>query len=154
MDPIVRRRLERIAWNHANASRNHDEAWSFLFQTEGAVSYNYFPLSGLDCWEFDGDLDGLELAWPAERIEEIVEGADPDEKELDQWRWAKCRSLADGTDWTWIVWIVPLRVEGEIAGYAAFVSSSDDGDPTIKDVFQTREDAERTLSEEGVLLAG
>src|SRR6476619_295898 len=102
MDPVLRQRLERIASNHAKGSRDNKEPWSFLFRTEGAVSYMFFPLSGLDDWEFDGDLDGLDLPWSAERIDEIEEGAAPNEVELEQWGLAKCRWLADGTDWTWV----------------------------------------------------
>ena len=152
MDQITKRRLERIAWNHANSSRDHEENWSFLFRKEGAVSYSFFPLSGLDDWDFDGDADGLDLPWTPDRVEEIEAGADPTEAEFEQWRWAKCKSLADGTDWTWVVWIVPLRVEGEVAGYAAFLCSPDADDPSLHGVFPTCEDAERALSHEGALL--
>jgi hypothetical protein len=153
MDPVLRRKLERIAWNHADGSRDDEERWSFLFRTEGAVSYNFFPLHALDGWEFDGDLDGLDLPWTAERMEEIEAGAALDEVELEQWRWAKCRALADGTDWTWVAWLVPLRVENEIAGYAAFLCSPEDNDPSLHGVFETQDEAEQALSGAGGLHA-
>jgi hypothetical protein len=152
MDPVLRRRLERIAWNHVKGSRDHEEQWSFLFRTEGAVSYMFFPLSGLDDWEFDGDLDGLDIPWSAKRIEEIEDGADLNDVELEQWRWAKCLALADGTDWTWIAWLVPLKIENQIAGYAAFLCAPEDA-PSLHGVFQTKDEAEQALSKEGALRA-
>lgn len=152
MDAVLRRRLERIAWNHAKGSQDHEEQWSFLFRTDGAVSYMFFPFSGLDDWEFDGDLDGLDLPWSASRIEEIEDGADPNDLELEQWRWAKCRALADGTDWTWTAWLIPLKVENQIAGCAVFLCEPE-GDPSLQGVFETQDEAVEALSKEGALHA-
>ena len=83
MDESTKRRLERIAWNHANSSRNHEENWSFLFRKEGATSHDFFPLPGLDDWDFDGDVDGLDLPWTPERDLGIERSQDGNFSEID-----------------------------------------------------------------------
>jgi hypothetical protein len=55
--------------------------------------------------------------------------ADPNEEELRQWRRAMCSKLAQGSDWCWIAWIVPLWLDKAIAGYALFVIRPDDDAP-------------------------
>lgn len=91
MDPAQRRRLEDLAMQRLQATRLDEEQWSFLFRTEGSLGLIYCPWSAVEDWEFDGDLDGLELPWSDERIEEIEEGDDPTEAELTEWRRARGR---------------------------------------------------------------
>jgi hypothetical protein len=124
MNSADRKKLKKLALVRLDATADDDEQWSFLFRTDGCVGYLYCPWSATEDWDFDGTIEGLDLPWSAERLNLIKDGkADPTENELRQWRQAKCRSLASGSDWCWIAWIVPLWIDQKIAGYALFVSS-------------------------------
>ena len=79
---------------------------------------------------------------------------DPNEEELRQWRKAKCRQLAGGSDWCWIAWIVPVRIKKTIAGYALFVSPAygdPDDPPILKGIFDSLDDAQALLRAEGAV---
>ncbi|MER9580474.1 hypothetical protein [Mesorhizobium sp. M0276] len=147
MDDVQRRRLERIAWNHAAAAtRDDEERWPFLFQTEGAVGYLFCPFPEVEA--FDGDLEGLNLAWKPERVAQIDDGGDLTSVEFAEWQRAYCdQQVVAGADSVWPVWIVPIRLEGQTAGYATFLSQHDD--PTLGGVYETVEQAEAALSGQG-----
>ncbi|RVC79881.1 hypothetical protein EN745_14680 [Mesorhizobium sp. M4A.F.Ca.ET.022.05.2.1] len=148
MDDIQRRRLERIAWNHAASTRNDEERWSFAFKTPGAVGYFFCPFSAVE--EFDGDLEGLNLSWEPERVAQIEDGEDLTPEEFGEWRRAyRDQQVKAGADDVWPVWIVPIRLGGLIAAYATFLSQHDD--PTLGGVHETIEQAEAVLSEQGAL---
>lgn len=148
MDDIQRRRLERIAWNHAASTRGDEERWSFAFKTPGAVGYFFCPFSTVE--EFDGDLEGLNLSWEPKRVVQIEGGGGLTPEEFAAWRRAYCdQQVEAGGDSVWPVWIVPIRLEGLIAGYATFLSQQDD--PSLSGVYETIEQAEAVLSEQGAL---
>ncbi|TPN41376.1 hypothetical protein [Mesorhizobium sp. B1-1-6] len=148
MDTVQRQRLERIAWNRATATRNNDERWSFLFRTQGRIGYFFCPFPAVD--QFDGDLEGLNLSWKSRRVAQIDAGADLTSEEYGEWRRAYCdRQVETGADGVWPVWIVPIRLEGQIAGYATFLCQQDD--PSLGGVYETIEQAEAVLSEQGAL---
>jgi hypothetical protein len=93
------------------------------------------------------------LPWSQARTEFIKGGGDPNAEELRQWREAKCRQLANGSDWCWIAWAVPAT-DGQIAGYALFVFPSygdPDDRPILKGIFDTLDDAQALLRAEGAL---
>jgi len=150
-----RKKLEKLALERLDATANDNEQWSFLFRTDGFVGYLYCPWSETEDWDFDGTIEGLDLPWSAERLNFIKYGkADPTENELRQWRQAKCRSLASGSDSCWIAWIVPLWIDQKIAGYALFVCSSY-GDlneaPFLEGIFASLEEARVFLTKQGAL---
>jgi hypothetical protein len=150
-----RGKLARLALERLDATADDEEQWSFLFRTRGSVDFLYCPWSVTEEWEFDGETEGLDLPWSPARMELIRRGeADPNEEELHQWRRAKCRKLAPGSDWCWIAWIVPIRIKRKIAGYALFVSASySDADvpPMLQGVFDTFEQAKSALTDEGAV---
>ncbi|HWK67483.1 MAG TPA: hypothetical protein VNS34_21355 [Rhizobiaceae bacterium] len=149
MDPAEGRRLEALAMQRLQATRLHEEQWSFLFRTEGSLGLVYCPWSVLDDWEFDGDLDDLELPWSDERIEE---GDDPTEAELAEWRRAKCRQLADDSEWAVPAWIVPVRLNEQVAGYALFLCLGDGEDePYLEGIHETVAEARSALAEQGAI---
>src|SRR5437016_1975551 len=79
------------------ASADDEEQWSFLFRTEGAVNLLYCPWSATEDYEFDGDIEGLDLPWSPDRRRLIEDGeATPDDEELRQWQRAKALELAGG----------------------------------------------------------
>jgi hypothetical protein len=147
-------RLSKLALKRLNATADDDERWSFLFRTEGAVDFLYCPYSETEDWDFDGELEGLILPWSPERLSLIKEGkADPNEDELDQWRRAKCRKLAGGSDWSRPAWIVPITIRREVAGYALFLcNAADDSDPYLEGVFDSLQDAKAALMAEGEMV--
>ena len=154
MDTSERNRLEKLALERRNASAADVEQWSFLFRTEGAVEFSYCPWSETEDLEFDGSIDGLDLPWSPDRIRLINSGeADPDEDELIQWQQAKCGKLAKDLE-AWMVWVVPIIIEGAIAGYALFLGhSNDDQDdaPGLEGVFDSVAEAISTLEAKGVV---
>ncbi len=144
MDDVQRRRLERIAWNHAANTRDNEERWSLAFKTAGAVGYFFCPFSEVS--EFDGDPEGLNLSWEPGRVAQIEDGGDLTPEEFAEWRRAYCDEQVEvGADSVWTVWIVPIRLEG----HATFLSQHDD--PTLGGVYETIEQAEAALSEQGAL---
>lgn len=117
MDAVQRRRLGRTAWNRAT-TRDGEERWSFIFRTEDATGYLFYPFSTVE--EFDGDLAGLNLA--PERIVQIEAGGDLTPEEFAEWRHAYCKRQAEtNSDRVWPVWIVPIKIEDQIAAYATFL---------------------------------
>jgi hypothetical protein len=121
MDSADRTKLKKLALERLESTADDKEEWSFLFRTKGSVGLIYCPWSTTDDWDFDGDIEGLPWIIP-ERRDAIKQGtADPTEEELGQWRQAKCRELAAGSDWVRPAWIVPLTVGEEIAGWALFL---------------------------------
>jgi hypothetical protein len=142
MKSADRRKLEKLALERLDATANDEERWSFLFRTDGAACLTYCPWSETEDLEFDGDTENLGLPWSQARIDFIKCGGDPNEEELRQWREAKCRQLADGSDSCWIAWVVPVRVKQRIAGCAlfAFPSYGDPDDrPILKGIIGGRE---------------
>ena len=154
MKSADRKKLEKLALERLDATANDEEPWSFLYREDGAGSLTYCPWSVTEDWEFDGDTENLDLPWSQARTEFIKRGGDPNEEELRQWREAKCRQLADGSDWCWIAWIVPVRVKQGIAGYALFVSRAygdPDDCPILKGIFDNLDDAQTLLRAEGAV---
>jgi hypothetical protein len=93
------------------------ERWSFIFRTEGVTDFLYCPWWETEDREFDGTIEGLDLSWSPERIELIERGeAEPNKRELLQWRKARCRTLPH----EWVAWVVPIWIENTIRGYALF----------------------------------
>ena len=155
MDSADRTKLEKLALERLAATAHDEEQWSFLFRTEGAVDFLYCPWSVTEDWEFDGEIEGLGLPWSAGRLELIKRGeAEPNEEELKQWRQAMCRKLADGSDWCWIAWIVPVTIDKKIGGYALFLCDSGgnpDDAPVLEGVFDSFEEARSALTVQGAV---
>jgi hypothetical protein len=110
------------------------------------------PWSVTEDWEFDGSVEGLATVWAPERLDLIKRGeSDPSEEELRQWRRAQCYKLANGSDWCWIAWIVPLWIDQNIAGYALFLmqAAGDPDDATLEGVFDSFEGAKAALTAKG-----
>jgi hypothetical protein len=152
LDQAVREKLETLAVERLNATADDEEPWSFCFRTEGCVGLLYCPWSETEDWEFDGETKGLDLSWSAERLDRISRGEDdPTHEELQQWRRAKWRKLTASSP-TWFAWIVPLRIDQDIAGYALFVGDLD-GDPEeapyLRGVLDSFEEAKAELATEG-----
>src|SRR5579871_622776 len=121
MDMATRSNLEKLAVRRAAETADDEEPWSFLYRTEGAVGGLFCPWSETEDYEFDGNT-GLDLPWTQDRREAIANGeADPTDEELLQWRRALALHFAHGTESCAPIWIVPLRLDAEIAGYALFV---------------------------------
>jgi hypothetical protein len=155
VDPSRRTELEKLALERLHATAHDEEQWSYAFRTDGAVGFLYCPWFVTEGWEFDGETDELELPWRPERRQLIDRGgAEPDEEELRQWRRAKCRALADNTEYSWIAWAVPVRIEGATAGYALFVSGPDhdpDDAPILDGIFDSLEEVKAALAAEGAV---
>ncbi|MGI6856309.1 hypothetical protein [Mesorhizobium sp. 1B3] len=143
-----------MATQRLQATRLDEEQWSFLFRTEGSLGLVYCPWSVLEDYEFDGDLDGLELPWSDERIEEIEEGDDPTEAELAEWRRATGRQLADHSEWAVPAWIVPIRLDEQVAGYALFLCLGEGEDePHLEGIHETVAEARSALAAQGAVAA-
>jgi hypothetical protein len=155
VDTSRRQRLEQLALERLQATAHDEERWSFLFRTDGAVGFLYCPWFVTEDWEFDGDTAGLDLPWDRGRLALIDRGdTEPTQEELAQWRRAKCRLLATFTDWAWIAWVVPVREEGRVAGYALFVADANghpDDAPHLQGVFDSLEEAKAALMTEGAV---
>jgi hypothetical protein len=155
VDATDRKKLEELASERLLASADDEEQWSFVFGTEGAVDLLYCPWSVTEDEDFNGETDGLDLPWTPERLDLITRGeAEPTEEELRQWRRALCRKLADGSDWCWVAWIVPLWIDGKIAGHALFSASAagdPDEAPLLGGVFESFDEAKAALSVEGAI---
>jgi len=61
MELAVRKKLAELANKRLQATSDDDEQWSFLFRTEGAVGFSYYPWSGTEDLEFDGGTEGVVL---------------------------------------------------------------------------------------------
>jgi len=105
--------------------------------------------------DFDGRTEDLVLPWSPERLALIERSeVDPNEVLLRQWRQAMCHKLANGSDWCWIAWIVPLWIDGNIQSYGLFTFDSfgsDDDPPIFKGVFSNTDEAMAALSTEGAI---
>jgi len=151
---LIKKKLEKLALESLAATANNDEQRSFLVRTEGAISVKYCPWFVTEDWEFDGDTANLDLPWGRRRKELIKRGADPNEKELRQWRRAKCHQLATDVDWCWIAWVVPMRLDDRITGYALFLSPSStcsDDRPVLAGIFFGVDEAREFLMAEGAV---
>ena len=149
---IIRKKLEELALERLHATANDYE--SFLVRTDGAVSFTYCPWSVTEDWEFDGDTENLNLAWSRSRMRLINQGGYPNKKELREWRQAKCRQLAADSDWCWIAWIVPVKFEDKVAGYALFMVPSYSGPnhgPILAGIFHSFDKAKASLMAGGAV---
>ena len=151
----MRQNLEEMAVDRLMETADDDERWSFLFRTNGSKSFLYYPWHLAQDRDFDGDLENLDLPWTEERRAAIARGdADPNNEEMNQWRQAKCRYLAAGSDWCCIAWIVPLWIEEKAAGYALFVFGQNavpDVPPRLVAVFESFLETRSALDEEGAV---
>jgi hypothetical protein len=142
--------LERFALEQLDATANNDEQHSFLFRTEGAISFSYCAFSFTEDLDFCGDVRGLDLPWEQARID-LVASSDVEltPEELSQWRHAKCRAISRGSDYhePATAWVVPLQPGEIIEGYALFHCESQDPEeaPTLAGVFPTVEAAKDAL---------
>jgi hypothetical protein len=127
-----------------------------LFRTERAYGLLYCPWTATKDWDFDGQIEGLMLPWSPDRLDLIKNSkADLTDEEIAQWRQAKCRQLASGSDWAVPAWVVPLRLEGEIAAWSLFVCEGDEEmPPALVGVYDSAEDAETELGMKGAIAAG
>jgi hypothetical protein len=149
MDDARRTWLRRIAVERLRATADDTEPWSFLFRTEGAEGFHYCPWSWTSEEDFDGEVDIYDLPWPLERKALIRAGlSDPTGIELEQWREAKCRWAANGSDWCYPAWVVPLQVEATIGGYAIFLCEDS---PSLEDVYDTPAEAKDALKRVGAV---
>ena len=146
--------LRRFALDQVEATREDDEQYSFLFRTPGSLSFTICRYRETEDWEFDGNLGGLDLPWAQARIERLRSsdaGLTPDE--LQQWRRAKCRQLAAGSDWSSPAWIVPLMPTGYVDGYALFLCEGADAEsyPVLEGIYQTVDAATAALRLHGAI---
>jgi hypothetical protein len=143
--------LEKFALEQLEATRHNDEAFSFLFRTEGSFDVFYCDHSTVEELDSVGDLEVLDLPWDKARIEFLSNSeaeptpADLTPEEVGQWRHAKCQRILRGEDYDdpKIAWVVPLRPEDVIEGYALFKIWSEEPDepPALWGVFPTAEAA-------------
>lgn len=151
---IIRKRLQELALERLQATANDYEPWSLLVRTDGAVSFTYCPWSATEDREFDGDTENLNLVWSRSRMRLINRGGYPNKKELREWRQAKCRQLAADPDWCWIAWIVPVKFEEKVAGYALFMVPSYNGHdhgPILAGTFHSFDKAKASLMARGAV---
>lgn len=154
--------LEQFALEQLEATRHDDESFSFLFRTEGSFSVFYCDHSSVEELDSVGDLERLDLPWDKARIEFLMNSdAEPTPagltpEELRQWRHAKCQRIVRGEDHhePKIAWVVPLRPEGVVEGYALFKAGSEEPDDPgfLEGVFPTAQaaiDALRASAEVG-----
>lgn len=147
--------LEQFALEQLEATRNDDESFSFLFRTEGSFSVFYCDHSTVEELDSVGDLEGLDLPWDKARIEFLKNSdaeptpADLTPEELRQWRYAKCRRILRREDYDdpLTAWVVPLRPQGVVEGYALFKTGSEEPDDPgfLEGVFPTAEAAIEAL---------
>lgn len=148
MNDEERKKLETIALERLLASGDGDEKWSFLFRTVGSAGLICCRWVTTEDWEFDGEIAGLSLPWPQGRLGQIAANSEFTTDELVQWRRAKCQQLAAGSDWSTPAWIVPLRTENSINGWALFLCEGPvDAAPCLMGVFDGLEDAGAALND-------
>lgn len=143
--------LERFALEQLEATRNDDEAFSFLFRTEGSFSVLYCDHATVEELDSLDDLEGLDLPWDKARIEALMNSdaeptpADLTPEELRQWRHARCQRIVRGEDYhePKTAWVVPLRPGEVVEGYALFKTWSEEPDDPgfLEGVFPTAEAA-------------
>jgi hypothetical protein len=141
-----REMLERLAMD---LKANSKDGWSFV-ETEGTVTFGF--CRWVEEEEWDGDVETVRSLWRPERLTLIERGeAEPDEEELLQWQKAHCRTLADNEDFTSSAFVVPLRVDSNIAGYALFTGNHGLPDVVLvlEGVFESVEAAKLKLASEG-----
>lgn len=153
MNSATRKKLRLLAEQRLAATANDDEQWSFIFNTAGAESWLYCPYSAFEDWEFDGKTEGLDLKWAPRRLELIRSGkAEPNAKELRQWRRAQCQWAAQGTDWCWVAWMVPLWIDDSIRGWAAYLvrpNEEPDDPPALFGIYPSLIEGKRALARNG-----
>ena len=104
--------------------------------------------------EFYSAAYSLGLPWGQRRIEALQDNnLELTPKELHQWRRAKGRSLAAGSEWSSPAWVVPLRPSGDVKGYALFLCEGEDPDapPYLEGVYSTVDAAIRALRRQGAV---
>lgn len=146
--------LRRFALEQAEATASDDEQYSFLFRTPGATDFAYCPYWVTEDWEFDGAIEGLSLPWDQKRIDTLQNSdAELTPEELRQWRRAKCRTVAAGSDRSSTAWVVPLRPAGDVEGYALFLCEGEDPEvpPFLEGVYLSAEVAVEALHRHGVV---
>jgi hypothetical protein len=74
MNSLMRERLRKFALEELEKTKGDTEELSFLFRTEGSVSYVYSPWAEYEDKEFDGGVDQLDLPWTLERRDELTFG--------------------------------------------------------------------------------
>jgi hypothetical protein len=149
--------LKQFALEQADATADDDERYSFLFRTPGSLDFTYCSYSVTEDWEFDGAIEGLDLPWDQARIDTFRNSdVELTPEELRQWRRAKCRSLAAGSDWSSFAWVVPLRPAGDVEGYALFLYGGEDPEvpPNLEGVYLTAEAAVSVLRRLGAVSEG
>ena len=153
MDSNEKQRLENLALKRLHATADEEEEHSFLFRTEGALDYAFYPWSRIEHEDFDGDAECVKHIWGSDRLALVESGeADPTEEELLQWCRATALSRAANTDWAWVAWVVPIWECSTISGYALFLCEPDpDHDPELRGVYKTLAEAQQALALEGAV---
>ncbi len=155
MTPGQRKKLAEFAREQLLASAHDKDQWSFAWAREGCVGGNsYCPWSLTEEWDFDGDLEGLEVPWSKERIAAIERNeADPNEEELHQWRRATGIERARSGH-ALIVWLAPVEVD-RLSGYAVFLGNAEGApeDPLmLEGIYDTLEQAKKSVLSKGVII--
>ena len=139
--------LERLA----SGSPNQLRRWLVLCEYRRSSDFGFF-WRWVEEEEWDGDVETVRSLWRPERLKMIESGkAEPDEEELLQRQKAHCRTLADNEDFTSSAFVVPLRVDSNIAGYALFTGNHGLPDVVLvlEGVFESVEAAKLKLASEG-----
>ena len=148
LNPENREQLERLA---LDLKSNSEDGWSFV-ETEGAVTLGFCRWAEEEEW--DGDTEMMRSLWRPERLALIENGeAESNKEELLQWQKAHCSKLAANGDFTSSAFVVPLRVDSNIAGYALFTGNHGLPDVVLvlEGVFESVEAAKMKLSSEGAV---
>jgi hypothetical protein len=149
IDPPKQKQLREFALDELKKTK--DDQWSFLFCTEGSISFVYSPWERYEDEDFDGEVDLFDLPWSLERRQALRSGPEnPTAEELRQWREAKCRWASNFTDWSYPAWIVPLRLRGaKIEGYALFLCEPEN--PWLEGIYESIEQAKAALARNGAV---
>ncbi len=142
MPDFNKKTLTNVACRKLRASK--DDGWEFIYATPGAASYSCCYIDSLP--EFDGMLDCVDTVWSAEKISEIESsGRDLTDDEFRQWQKIRAMQIAKDCDESAsTVWITPIEIRGEVAGYAVFTMSNGaaaEDSPQVWDVFATHTEA-------------
>ena len=144
-----RKMLENVALLRLKMTANDEAQWSFIFESPGAISIDFWRWSDVEF--FDGEIDDLELPWSPKRVAEIKAGdLKLTKKEFEQWQRARCENQLSTSDWVPTAWIVPLREIIVISGYALFVIEGE-SDPVLYGVFDNIPEASAFLALEGYI---
>ncbi len=153
MPAVNEKKLQKVALERMRESKG--DGWGFVYTTPGAV--------GLSCCffdifqYFDGIYEDIGLPWSEARMLEIdSSGRDLTPDEFKEWRIRRCLQSAINCDESAAtVWVTPVEIDAEIAGYAVFVSNNGcapEDEPSIWGVFAAVEDALKGLAEVAVVM--